>query len=151
MILLTGIDGDTLLSIMYPPRLQGMWMKGRLLFFGIEKHDDIESVRHVCQRVARFRLFPDDSGWMNLSVSDIEGSFPMSGVYWKCESCPRRAGCGNRAVWRGYESFLDERRPSNFSARDTWMIRWSNICTVMMRYSGYSPVMVQEPPAGSGV
>jgi len=70
MILLTGIDGDTLQLIIYPP-----------LFLGIEKHDDIESARNLCQRVARFRLFPDDSGRVNFSVSDIEGSFPLSGVY----------------------------------------------------------------------
>ena len=59
----------------------GQIEQGLLLFLGIEKHDDIESAKHLCQRVTRFRLFPDDSGRMNLSVSDIEGSFPMSGVY----------------------------------------------------------------------
>jgi D-tyrosyl-tRNA(Tyr) deacylase len=52
----------------------GQIEQGLLLFLGIEKHDDIESAKHLCQRVTRFRLFPDDSGRMNLSVSDIEGS-----------------------------------------------------------------------------
>lgn len=52
----------------------GQIEQGLLLFLGVEKHDDSESAKRLCQRVARFRVFPDDTGRMNLSVSDIEGS-----------------------------------------------------------------------------
>jgi D-tyrosyl-tRNA(Tyr) deacylase len=48
--------------------------QGLLLFLGVEKHDDLESARRLCQRAIRFRIFPDDTGRMNLSVHDIGGS-----------------------------------------------------------------------------
>ena len=52
----------------------GQIEQGLLLFLGVEKHDDVESAKRLCQRVIRFRVFPDNSGRMNLSVCDIEGS-----------------------------------------------------------------------------
>lgn len=52
----------------------GQIEQGLLLFLGVQKHDDIESARRLCQRVIRFRVFADKSGRMNLSVSDIEGA-----------------------------------------------------------------------------
>lgn len=52
----------------------GQIAQGLLLFLGVEKKDDFESARQLCQRVIRFRIFPDESGRMNLSVSDIAGS-----------------------------------------------------------------------------
>ena len=48
--------------------------QGLLLFLGIEKHDDTNSARRMCQRVIRFRIFPDESGRMNRSVTDTGGS-----------------------------------------------------------------------------
>lgn len=48
--------------------------QGLLLFLGVEKNDDAGTARRLCQRVARFRVFPDESGRMNLSVSDSGGS-----------------------------------------------------------------------------
>jgi len=51
--------------------------QGLLLFLGVEKHDDTDSAKRLCQRVTRFRIFPDisdNSGRMNLSVADTGGS-----------------------------------------------------------------------------
>lgn len=48
--------------------------QGLLLLLGVEKHDDTEAVRRLCERVLNFRIFPDDSGRMNLSVCDISGA-----------------------------------------------------------------------------
>lgn len=48
--------------------------QGLLLFLGVEKHDDTDSAKRLCQRVSRFRIFPDNSGRMNLSVADTGGS-----------------------------------------------------------------------------
>lgn len=52
----------------------GQIEQGLLLFLGIEKHDDTDSARRLCQRVTRFRIFPDESGRMNRSVTDTGGS-----------------------------------------------------------------------------
>jgi D-aminoacyl-tRNA deacylase len=48
--------------------------QGMLLFLGVEKHDDADSAKRLCQRVSRFRIFPDHSGRMNLGVADSGGS-----------------------------------------------------------------------------
>lgn len=47
---------------------------GLLLFLGVEKNDNAEIARRLCQRVARFRVFPDEFGRMNLNVADAGGS-----------------------------------------------------------------------------
>ncbi len=52
----------------------GQIEQGLLLFLGIEKHDDTDSAKRLCQRVTRFRIFPDESGRMNRSVTDTGGS-----------------------------------------------------------------------------
>jgi D-tyrosyl-tRNA(Tyr) deacylase len=48
--------------------------QGLLVFLGVEKNDDAESARRLCQRVARYRVFPDAAGRMNLSLADAGGS-----------------------------------------------------------------------------
>lgn len=48
--------------------------RGLLVFLGVEKNDDIETARHLCQRVLRFRVFPDETGRMNLNVADSGGA-----------------------------------------------------------------------------
>jgi D-aminoacyl-tRNA deacylase len=48
--------------------------QGMLLFLGVEKHDDADGAKRLCQRVSQFRIFPDHSGRMNLSVADAGGS-----------------------------------------------------------------------------
>ncbi|WP_150914409.1 D-aminoacyl-tRNA deacylase [Marinobacter halotolerans] len=48
--------------------------QGMLLFLGVEKQDDADSAKRLCQRVTRYRIFPDESGRMNHSVADAAGS-----------------------------------------------------------------------------
>jgi D-tyrosyl-tRNA(Tyr) deacylase len=47
---------------------------GLLLFLGVEKGDNAEIARRLCERVLRYRVFPDDAGRMNLNVDDAGGS-----------------------------------------------------------------------------
>jgi D-tyrosyl-tRNA(Tyr) deacylase len=58
-----GVDGTRI----------GQIRQGLLLLLGVEKHDDIEAARRLCERVSAFRMFPDKTGRMNLSVCDITG------------------------------------------------------------------------------
>lgn len=51
----------------------GAISQGLLAFIGIEKHDDQHLLDKMLHKLLNYRVFPDDSGKMNLSVSDIQG------------------------------------------------------------------------------
>lgn len=46
---------------------------GLLIFLGIEEADQPEDVEWLCGKISRLRIFPDESGVMNLSVLDVKG------------------------------------------------------------------------------
>jgi len=46
---------------------------GLLVFACAERNDTEEDARKLAQRVLRYRLFSDENGKMNLSVSDVKG------------------------------------------------------------------------------
>jgi D-tyrosyl-tRNA(Tyr) deacylase len=47
--------------------------KGLLILLGIEEADNHEDIEWLCGKVTRLRIFADDAGVMNLSVTDIDG------------------------------------------------------------------------------
>ena len=47
--------------------------RGILVLVGIEKSDTQQNCRRLADRLLSYRVFPDESGRMNLSVSDIDG------------------------------------------------------------------------------
>ena len=47
--------------------------QGLLVFLGVEKDDDREHADRLLNKVLAYRVFADDAGKMNLSVSDIKG------------------------------------------------------------------------------
>lgn len=51
----------------------GRIQKGVLLLLGIGPEDGPEDVEWLCSKITRVRIFPDDQGLMNRSVSDIQG------------------------------------------------------------------------------
>lgn len=46
---------------------------GILLLLGVEKEDNPPKAERLLERVLTYRIFPDDSGRMNLSLSTIQG------------------------------------------------------------------------------
>lgn len=46
---------------------------GLLLLLGVERDDNEESLEKLLHNVMKYRIFSDDQGRMNRSVSDIEG------------------------------------------------------------------------------
>jgi D-tyrosyl-tRNA(Tyr) deacylase len=57
------IDGETVASI----------GTGLLVLLGIEDGDDTEDIAWLAPKIARMRIFGDDAGLMNLSVTDCGG------------------------------------------------------------------------------
>jgi D-tyrosyl-tRNA(Tyr) deacylase len=47
--------------------------RGILVLVGVEKSDTQENCLRLADRLLSYRVFPDQSGRMNLSVSDIDG------------------------------------------------------------------------------
>ena len=55
------VDGQTVAKI----------GRGLLVFAAIHRNDDDTSVRRMTERILTYRVFPDDAGRMNRSVSDL--------------------------------------------------------------------------------
>ncbi len=58
-----SVDGDIL----------GEIDRGILILVGIEKHDTPDTLKRMATKILAYRIFPDEDGKMNLSVSDING------------------------------------------------------------------------------
>ncbi len=48
--------------------------QGIVALIGIEKGDTEENARRLFERISTYRIFPDESGKMNLSVKDIDAA-----------------------------------------------------------------------------
>jgi D-tyrosyl-tRNA(Tyr) deacylase len=57
------VDGD----------ITGSINNGLLLLFGVHKNDTDEQLKWMCEKVLKLRVFPDEEGKMNKSVSDVKG------------------------------------------------------------------------------
>jgi len=51
--------------------------RGILVLVGVERGDDERHVNRLLERILGYRLFPDESGKMNLSVKDIGGDLML--------------------------------------------------------------------------
>lgn len=47
--------------------------RGLLVLLGVQKEDDKEKADRLLDKILRYRVFPDDEGRMNRSISDIDG------------------------------------------------------------------------------
>ena len=48
--------------------------EGLLLLLGIDRDDGEDEVRELCRKILAYRVFPDDAGRMNRSLTDTNGS-----------------------------------------------------------------------------
>jgi D-tyrosyl-tRNA(Tyr) deacylase len=60
-------------SVVVSGDVVGSINQGLCLLVGIEKGDSEEDVRFLAKKIVELRIFPDEAGKMNLSVSDISG------------------------------------------------------------------------------
>lgn len=54
-------------------RIVGQIGRGLLVLVGVEKHDTLAGAQRLLERILGYRVFPDESGKMNLSLADITG------------------------------------------------------------------------------
>ena len=60
-------------SVEVEERIVSQIGQGLLVFLGIESTDAREDITWLASKIARLRIFPDESGAMNRSVQDISG------------------------------------------------------------------------------
>ena len=60
-------------SVSVNGQVTGEITRGILLFIGVEKNDNTDKARRLCERFLSYRVFSDEQDKMNLSVVDING------------------------------------------------------------------------------
>ncbi len=66
--------------------------KGFLILLGIENEDSLEDVEWLCHKVVGLRVFDDEKGVMNLSITDVGGEILVISQFTLMASCKK----GNR-------------------------------------------------------
>jgi D-tyrosyl-tRNA(Tyr) deacylase len=61
-------------SVKIDNKLRSEIGNGLLVLVGIEEADNAEDIEWLCSKIVQLRIFNDESGIMNLSVSDTGGS-----------------------------------------------------------------------------
>lgn len=75
--------------------------QGLLVFVGIENSDDGKDIEFLAQKLVNLRIFDDENGVMNLSVSDIDGEIMIISQF----TLHARTRKGNRP------SYVDSAKP----------------------------------------
>ena len=61
-------------SVIINKETKGKINIGYLILLGIENTDTFEDIDWLCGKISRIRLFPDDNGLMNKSISEVQGN-----------------------------------------------------------------------------
>lgn len=51
----------------------GQIQRGILVLLGVEKEDNLPKTERLLERILTYRIFPDDTGRMNLSLASVQG------------------------------------------------------------------------------
>lgn len=62
-------------SVEVDAKIVGAISKGMLVLVGFEEGDGEEDIRWMCGKLSKLRIFDDEQGLMNLSITDVGGDF----------------------------------------------------------------------------
>ena len=93
---------------------RGAGEKGLLIFLGISPEDTEEDALLLASKISKMRIFSDENGKMNLSISDVDGTLAVISNFTLYANCTH----GNRPDFFGaasperakmlYQVFLDD-------------------------------------------
>lgn len=110
-------------SVKVDNKVIGEIKKGYMLLVGIFQNDDENNVVKMAEKISKLRIFPDENGKTNLSLSTVEGKILSISQFTLCadlNGC-NRPGFSNAAkredAIRLYNLFNDELRKYGFEVQ----------------------------------
>ncbi len=61
--------------------------RGMLIFLGVEKGDAMNDLEYLSRKICSVRIFDDESGRMNLSISDVSGEILLVSQFTLAADC----------------------------------------------------------------
>lgn len=121
-------------------RIIGEIEEGLLILAGIHHHDNKEIIEWGCNKISRLRIFEDEQGKMNRSVTDIGGSVLIVSQF----TLYGDANKGNRP------SFIEAARPETAEPLYRHMISYLNETTDLKVEEGEFGAMMDIELINSG-
>lgn len=93
-------------SVKVDGNITGKIKKGLLIFLGIESGDSDDMLKKYADKIVRMRIFEDDNGKTNRSLSDVNGELLIVSQFTLCADCSH----GNRPSFIGAKGPLEAKR-----------------------------------------
>lgn len=93
-------------SVKVDGNITGKIKKGLLIFLGIESDDSDDMLKKYADKIVRMRIFEDDNGKTNRSLSDVNGELLIVSQFTLCADCSH----GNRPSFIGAKEPLEAKR-----------------------------------------
>ena len=93
-------------SVKVDGNITGNIKKGLLIFLGIESGDSDDMLKKYADKIVRMRIFEDENGKTNRSLSDVNGELLIVSQFTLCADCSH----GNRPSFIGAKEPVEAKR-----------------------------------------
>lgn len=93
-------------SVRVDGNITGKIKKGLLIFLGIESGDSDDMLKKYADKIVRMRIFEDENGKTNRSLSDVNGELLIVSQFTLCVDCSH----GNRPSFIGAKEPVEAKR-----------------------------------------